>query len=90
MFLLEIEVFAGHPVGYMAYTIEELIKLRTRQLLKVLRGTYGWDYGPYGGYGHKNVEDYRNNIKSVLSTREHIPNKQESKEIRKLRKKRGK
>ncbi len=89
MFLLETEVFAGHPVGYMAYTHEELIKLRTRQLLKALRSTYGWDYGPYGGYGHSSVEDYRNNIKAILSTREHIPNKQESKAIRKLRKKKG-
>lgn len=34
------------------------------------------------------VEEYRKNIKKVLSTREHIPNKKESKLIRKERIKR--
>lgn len=89
MFLLETEVFAGHPVGYMAYSYNELLNLKTRQLLKVLRSTYSWDYGPYGGTGHLEVERYRAYIRKVLSTREHIPNKQESKAIRKLRKKKG-
>lgn len=36
------------------------------------------------------VEEYRKNIKKVLSTREHIPNKKESKLIRKERIKRNK
>ena len=89
MYLLVIEFFDNHPVGYMAYSVEELNNLPTRKLLKVLRDTNKWDYGPYGGEGYTRIHKYQYSIRKILSTREHIPNKQESKQLRKLRKKRG-
>lgn len=90
MYLLQVDVFDGHPIGYEVYTAEELQKLSTRQLLAELRKTYRWDFGPYNGPGHKRVQEYISLLKDLLSKREHIPNKIESKQIRKLRKKQGK
>ena len=72
------------------YSLNELQKLKTRQLLKELRNTYSmgcpycWEESDWQG-----LRGYRIIIKSVLATREHIPNKQESKAIRKARKKKG-
>ena len=90
MYLLQVEIFDGHPVGYEVYTEQELRKLSTRQLLAELHKTYGWDSGPYGSEGHTRVKEYVSLLKDILSEREHIPNKVESKQIRKLRKKQGK
>ena len=75
--------------GYERYDRDELNRLHTRQLLKILRNTYAWEYDSWGGKLHIAIEQYRNDIKKVLSTREHIPNKIESKLIRKQKIKRG-
>lgn len=61
----------------------------TRQLLKELRDTYrAWDYD-WNSEDEAALHEYRATLKAVLATREHIPNKQESKAIRKAKKKRG-
>jgi hypothetical protein len=44
----------------------------------------------WGSEEWKKVWDYQKRIKAVLATREHIPNKQESKAIRKAKIKKGK
>lgn len=73
------------------YSTEDMKNLKTRQLLAELRRTY-----TYGDEYTWNDEDwqalgtYRVALKAELSTREHIPNKQESKALRKARIKRGK
>ena len=70
--------------------LNELEKMKTRQLLAELRGTYTtgcpycWEDEDWDG-----LRQYRNQLKSILATREHIPNKQESKALRKARKKKG-
>lgn len=89
MYLLVVEIFDNHPVGYEVYTVEELNNLATRQLLKILRSTYAWDYDINYPTAYEDIQKYRNNIKYILSTREHIPNKIESKLIRKQKIKRG-
>ena len=72
------------------YSSDELQKLKTRQLLAELRKThtmscpYCWEDEDWEG-----LKSYRVCIKTVLATREHIPNKIESKAIRKARKKKG-
>ena len=68
---------------------EQMKNLKTRQLLAHLRHTYRW-----GDYGWEDVDysakkAYQARIKAELATREHIPNKIESKRIRKARIKRG-
>ena len=61
----------------------------TRQLLQKLRDTYrAWGYD-WGSEDEAALLTYRATLKSVLATREHIPNKQESKAIRKAKKKKG-
>lgn len=75
--------------GYERYDRDELNRLHTRQLLKILRNTYAWEYDSWGSKLQIAIEQYRNDIKKVLSTREHIPNKIESKLIRKQKIKRG-
>ena len=72
------------------YSSDELQKLKTRQLLEELRKTYtmGCPYC-WGDEDWEELRGYRTIIKFVLANREHIPNKQESKAIRKARKKKG-
>lgn len=72
------------------YTQEQMEKMHTRQVLRELRRTYtyGCEYC-WGDEDWKQLHYYRNQLKAVLATREHIPNKQESKAIRKARKKKG-
>lgn len=76
---------------YTIFPLEELEKMKTRQLLSLLRNTYSmgcshcWTSDDWTG-----LRIYQNQIKTILSTREHIPNKLESKALRKLRKKEGK
>lgn len=85
------------------FTKEDLKNLKTRQLLKLLRN---YDWSKYCSFYSRYCEcpcdscikclqlEYikinRRLIKEELATREHIPNKKESKELRKLRKKIGK
>ena len=70
-------------------TTEQMKDMKTRQLLAHLRQTYAW--GDYdwedADYSAKHV--YQAQVKAELATREHIPNKQESKAIRKARIKKG-
>ena len=76
------------------YTKEDFEKLHTKQLLK-LRYTIDGNIE----YDCVNCKDYaqcmsRHNsnlsqLYAVLNTREHVPNKQESKRLRKLRKQQG-
>lgn len=73
------------------YSTEEMKTLKTRQLLAELRRTY--TYGcPYTWTDDdwECLRTYKAALKAELSTREHIPNKVESKAIRKVRIKRGK
>ena len=83
-------MFCGGFDYYTPYTREQMKILHTRQLLKELRWTYKM------GCPHcwcdedwRKVHCYRDALRAELSTREHIPNKKESKELRKARKKKG-
>ena len=70
---------------------EQLKNLKTRQLLNLLHNTYHWGDSYYWiSEDWKDLERYRMIIKKELATREHIPNKIESKLIRKERIKKGK
>lgn len=72
-------------------------KLHTKQLLKLFRSTYA-SYcstccGPcfkISDKDHEKQESWANKIQTELNTREHIPNKRESRESRIARKKPGK
>lgn len=76
-------------VGNSCYTLEEMEKMPTRQLLGHLRKTYCWgDSYPTWEEIHE-INEYQKQIKSVLAKREHIPNKKESKAIRKAKIKKG-
>lgn len=72
------------------YTSEEMKNLRTRQLLGELRHTYhcGCPYC-WKESDWEQLREYKAQLKQELSTREHIPNKQESKAIRKAKIKKG-
>ena len=72
------------------YTPEQMEKTPTRQLLAELRRSYsyGCEYC-WGDEEWKQLHQYKDQLKAVLATREHIPNKQESKALRKARKKKG-
>lgn len=78
--------------------IEKLKTYHTRKLLSLLRGTYsgsgargwGWDGLDWidpPGYEPDFTEQ---EIRSVLATREHIPNKKEGRAIRQARHRMGK
>ena len=75
---------------YNIQTESQLQKMCTRQLLKHLRDTYTWGC-PYCWKDEdwEELRNYKKKIKAVLATREHIPNKQESKAIRKAKIKKG-
>ena len=75
---------------------EEMKNLHTRQLLKELRWTYRQSCPNYWACDGQcpqlwctQIKIYRANLKAELATREHIPNKIESKRIRKARIKQG-
>ena len=77
-------------------TREELEKLHTKQLLNS-RIThyprcedYHYNTCRYWGECKKEFDDFNKLVKEILATRPHIPNKKESKAIRKERIKRGK
>lgn len=75
---------------YLSYTLEQLKQMHTRQLLthyQSLRSAgdeYIWEQKDWD-----EKHEYQALVKSVLDTREHIPNKLESKALRKARKKKG-
>ena len=74
-------------------TREELEKLHTKQLLKFrIHSTYPCSNDiqcPHYIECTRALEAEQALIKEILATREHIPNKRESKQIRKERIKRG-
>ena len=83
------------------YTTDEITalnKLHTKQLLKQLRGSRVWgeDCRDYITFSNPECQQCLANqkyneqqLKAILATREHIPNKQESKALRKARIKKG-
>lgn len=75
---------------YLSYSLEQLKSMPTRQLLAHYRSLYcagdNW-YWEQVDWNEKHA--YQALVKSVLDTREHIPNKQEGKTLRRLRQKRG-
>lgn len=70
-------------------TEEQMKGLKTRQLLAHLRSTYRWGDYCWGDEDFAAMRAYRERVKAELATREHIPNKTESKRIRIARKKKG-
>ena len=75
---------------YNIYSTADMKHLKTRQLLAELRRThtYGCPY-TWEDEDWEVLHTYRAALKAELATREHIPNKQESKAIRKARIKKG-
>lgn len=82
-----------HIRDFRGFTKESLEKLDTRELLKLLDETRRipeWEYffGIYDDHDDDDDDDfkelskYRKTVKEILSTREHIPNKLERKQIR--------
>ena len=71
------------------FTEEQMKNLKTRQLLAHLRHTYRWGDYDWEDADYEAKKAYQARIKVELATREHIPNKIESKRIRKARIKRG-
>lgn len=77
--------------NYLNYSLEQLKSMPTRQLLAHYKSLYSagdnwiWEQKDWD-----EKHEYQALVKSVLDTREHIPNKLESKAIRKARKKKGK
>lgn len=83
---------------YTTEELESLNKLHTKQLLRKLRGIdvcseYCQDMSdrrnPECVKCWANHKYNREQLKAILATREHIPNKQESKALRKARIKKG-
>ena len=78
------------------YSPDQMKNLHTKQLLKELRRTYtqscpgGWACdGQCPALWCTQKAAYQAELKTELATREHIPNKIESKKIRIARKKKG-
>jgi hypothetical protein len=68
---------------------EQMKNMKTRQLLAHLRTTYRWGEYYWVSSDCAAKAAYQSRIKAELATREHIPNKIESKRIRIARKKKG-
>lgn len=71
------------------FSEEQIKNLKTRQLLTHLRQTYSWGNYDWEDTDYSAKKAYQARVKAELATREHIPNKTESKRIRKARIKRG-
>lgn len=88
-------MYQFHPHSeYWLYTDDEIKKLPTRQLLKHYISTHSWYHGEedWDSVARQRWQlhrEYVTKLKAELDTREHIPNKKESKAIRKARIKRG-
>jgi len=70
--------------------LEDLEKMHTRELLGILqalRSNYNYNWWDERD---ELLDDFKNLVKSVLATREHIPNKLEAKKIRQEKAKRKK
>ncbi len=75
---------------YNVLDINVIQRMPTRQLLKHLRSTYHWwDYNDWSIEEDCSLIEYQALLRAELATREHIPNKIESKRIRKARIKKG-
>lgn len=70
-------------------TEAQMKNLKTRQLLAHLRRTYRWGDYDWTMDDVAAKHAYQARVKAELATREHIPNKIESKKIRIARKKKG-
>ena len=70
-------------------TTEQMKDMKTRQLLAHLRQTYAWGDYDWEDVDYSAKHAYQAQVKAELATREHIPNKVESKKIRIVRKKKG-
>ena len=68
---------------------EQMKNMKTRQLLAHLRHTYRWGDYDWTSEDSAAKSAYQARVKAELATREHIPNKIESKRIRIARKKKG-
>lgn len=68
---------------------KQMKNMKTRQLLAHLRHTYRWSDCDWEEADYSAKAAYQARVKIELATREHIPNKIESKRIRKARIKRG-
>ena len=68
---------------------EQMKNMKTRQLLAHLRYTYRWGDYDWTPDDCAAKAAYQARVKVELATREHIPNKVESKKIRIARKKKG-
>lgn len=62
----------------------------TRQLLNELRRTYKWEDWDWTADDRAELQAYQTTLKNELAKREHIPNKKESKALRKEKIKKGK
>lgn len=71
------------------FSEEQIKNLKTRQLLVHLRQTYGWGDYDWEDADYSAKKAYQARVKAELATREHIPNKIESKRNRIARKKKG-
>ena len=82
--------FCGGFKEMATYTPEEMKRLHTRHLLGELRHTYrcGCPYC-WKDSDWEQLRNYKAQLKQELATREHIPNKPESKAIRKAKIKKG-
>ena len=74
---------------YRILSEEQMKNMKTRQLLAHLRQTYRWINYDWEMADYSTRKVYRDRVKAELATREHIPNKVESKKIRIARKKKG-
>lgn len=72
------------------WSIEQIQSAHTSQLLKELRQTYKLIDYDWTNEDYQELKIYRLTLKDELATREHIPNKKESKKLRKARIKKGK
>ena len=70
-------------------TTEQMKDMKTRQLLAHLRQTYAWGDYDWEDADYSAKHAYQAQVKAELATREHIPNKIESKRIRIAKKKKG-
>ena len=75
--------------GIRILSEEQMKNMKTRQLLAHLRLTYCWGDYDWTSDDCAAKAAYQARVKAELATREHIPNKIESKRIRKARIKRG-
>lgn len=72
------------------HTVEVLNTFNTKHLLSILKRvqmeipTHDY-YSPNGDEYLESLDDYHKRLKSVLATREHVPNKLEAKKIRQER-----